>query len=120
MIETKQYSKEDYMNLIASAIENVMEDRCLIIFFGSILTDRFSRVSDIDVAVYCKDDISSKEYLEILENIENLPILKEVDIIDIKKTNNIQLIENILKGKVWKNIPELMKDLKRHTENLKK
>ncbi|WP_457623713.1 nucleotidyltransferase domain-containing protein [Persephonella sp.] len=108
------------MNMIGREILDVVGDRCLIIFFGSILTDKFSRTSDIDVALYCKDGLSSKEYLQILEKIENLPILRKVDLVDIKRINNIELIENILKGKVWKNIPELLKDLKKHTESLKR
>jgi len=120
MLTIKKYSKEDYMNMIARAIQNVVGDKCLIIFFGSILTDKFGRTSDIDVALYCKDELSSKEYLEILEQIENLPILREIDLVDIKKVNNVELIENILKGKIWKNIPELLKDLKKHIENLKR
>jgi len=49
----KKYRAYDYMELVANAIDKVLKKKCIIIFFGSILTDRFGRTSDIDVAVYC-------------------------------------------------------------------
>ncbi len=36
----KEYTKEDYINLIGKAIEKVLGNECLIIFFGSILDKR--------------------------------------------------------------------------------
>ena len=116
----RKYTKEDYIKLIGNAIEKATNGKCLIIFFGSILDDRFNRTSDIDVAIYCKEAISPHEFLKIEDKIEKLPILREVDIIDLNRIENIELIQNIMKGKLWKNIPELLKDLKNHMQNLKK
>ncbi|WP_457636484.1 nucleotidyltransferase domain-containing protein [Persephonella sp.] len=93
--------------------------RCIIIFFGSIVGERFSRTSDIDVAVYCGRKLSSYEILKIKEEINKLPILREVDLVDIGSITDIKFIENIMKGKIWKSIPELMKNLKKQ-QSLKK
>ena len=116
----KEYTKEDYINLIGKAIEKVLGDKCLIIFFGSVLNERFNKTSDIDVAVFCNKDLSAKKFMEIQDEIEKLPILKEVDIIDLRKVKNVEFIENTMKGKVWKNIPELWEDLENHLKSLKK
>ncbi len=116
----RKYTKDEYMEMIGSAINKITQNKCLIIFFGSILTDRFDRTSDIDVGIYCKEPISGEVYSEILEEIDKLPMLKEVDIVDISKIKDKQFLKNILKGKIWINIPELMKDLQNRLINLEK
>jgi len=117
----KAYTKDDYKKLIGEAIEKVFKKECLIIFFGSINTDRFSRVSDIDVAIYSKEPVGSCEIVKITEEIEKLPILREVDIVDVRKIKDYRFLEKIVnEGTVWKNMPELMKDLKRLLKSLKK
>lgn len=107
----KKYSKEEYMEMVGSALNKVLNNSCIIIFFGSILDERFSRTSDIDVGIYCGRKLSGEEYTKILDEIDRLPILREVDIIDIYQIKNKDFLKNILKGKVWKNIPELWKNL---------
>ena len=103
------------------AIESVVGNDCVIIFFGSILTDKFSRISDIDVAVFCKDGISDRKYLEILDRIDKLPILREVDLINLNTTTNAELIEEITsKGQVWKSSKEAWRDLENRLKSLKK
>jgi predicted nucleotidyltransferase len=120
MEKVKSYSREDYINLIGNAIENVTGEECLIIFFGSILDEkRFNRTSDIDVAIYCKGKLTSKEYLNIMERLEQLPILRQVDLIDLKTIENTELLKNIVeRGRIWRNIPELVRDLKRLLKSL--
>ncbi len=120
-ITKKKYEKQDYIELIANAVDRVLNGKCLIIFFGSILTDRFNRTSDIDVAVYCKEKLSSRVYIKILDEIDRLPILREVDIVDVVQIRDTELVKNIIqRGKIWKNIPELSKDLKKHLESLER
>jgi predicted nucleotidyltransferase len=115
------YSKMDYMRLIAKVIENYFKNECLIIFFGSILTDRFNRTSDIDVAIYCKKDLGFKDYIALEEELEKVPILRDIDLVDIKTIKNLEFLESILKeGKVWRSSTELLTDLKRHIESLKR
>ncbi len=117
----KKYGKDEYMALVGGAISNVLKDNCLIIFYGSLLTDRFSRTSDLDVAVYCKDDLDSLKYLKIMDEIEKLPILREVDLVNLYSIRDVSLLENILeKGKIWKNSSALLKDLENRLESLKK
>ncbi len=114
------YTKEDYMKLVATTIEKILKDRCLIIFFGSILTERFSRTSDIDVAIFCKEKLKFKDYLKLEDELENIPILRDIDLVDIRDVKNLNFLENILRGKIWRSSPELLEDLKRHTESLKR
>ena len=115
------YTRKEYMNLIGNAIERTVGKNCLIIFFGSIVDERFSKISDIDVAVFCKKKLSAVDILRIRDAVDKLPILRDVDIVDLNSVKNVELIEDILeKGMIWKNIPELLKDLKNHLKNLKR
>ena len=114
-------NKAKYMEMIAEAIESTICDDCVIIFFGSILTNKFDRTSDIDVAIYCKDGLPNVEYLKILDEIDKLPILREVDLINLNTAMNAKLIEEIVnKGQVWKSSKEAWRDLENHLKSLKK
>lgn len=113
--------KRKYMELIGKAIEDELNQECLIIFFGSILADKFNRTSDIDIAVFCKDGLPDRKYLEILSTIDTLPILREVDLVNLNTTTNVKLIEKIInKGQIWKNSKEAWKGLENHLKSLKK
>ncbi len=110
-----------YMELIAETIESAVGNNCVIIFFGSILTDKFNRTSDIDVAVFGKDGLSDRKYLEILDRIDKLPILREVDLINLNTTKNAELMEEIIsKGQVWKSSEEAWRDLENLLKSLKR
>ncbi len=113
----KAYTREDYINFIGNTIEKVLNDSCLIIFFGSILDERFNRSSDIDVAVYCRKKLSAEEIVKIQDDIDKLPILREVEIIDLRGVKDVKFIENVMKGRLWKNIPELWRDLENHLKS---
>jgi len=112
--------RKTYMNLIGNAIEKTLKKECVIVFFGSILDDRFNRSSDIDVAIFCKDKLSAKEIVELKENFEKIPTLRDIDLVDIRNIKSIDFLENVLEGIIWKNSLELLKDLKKHVESLKK
>jgi len=116
----KKYTKKEYMDMIGKAVERATDGKCIIIFFGSITGKRFGRTSDIDVAVYCGEKLSSDKVLKIKEEIDKLPILREVDVVDVGSITDIKFVDNIMKGKIWRSTPELMKDLKRRIQNLKK
>ncbi len=116
----KKYSKEEYIEMVGNAVNKATMGKCLIIFFGSILTNKFNRTSDIDVGIYCGKKLTGRAYTRILEEIDKLPILREVDIVDIANIKDREFLKNVLKGKIWKNIPELMNDLKNRIKNSKK
>ena len=104
--------RERYMNLIGQAVRRAVKGECVIIFFGSVLTDRFSRTSDIDVAIFCKSKLTARDLIRIEEEFEKLPILRDIDLVDIRSVKSSNLLQDILEGKVWKSSPELMKDLR--------
>ena len=113
-MELKPYTPDDYIHLIGKAVENALKNECLIIFFGSILTDKFSRTSDIDVGVYCGRPLTAKEYVNILNELEKAPILRDVDLIDLAEVKNEEFLSNVLdRGKVWKSSEELLESLKK-------
>lgn len=116
----KSYTPQDYITMIGQTLEKELPEDCVIIFFGSVLTDRFNRTSDIDVAVFCKEEISPLRFTQLQEKLENLPMLRDIDLVDIRKQKNIQFLQNILKGKVWKSSPEAWKSLREHIESLGK
>ncbi|MCX7760599.1 MAG: nucleotidyltransferase domain-containing protein [Hydrogenothermaceae bacterium] len=120
MLSFKGYSKEDYIQMLGQTVDRVLGGECLIIFFGSITDDRFSKISDIDIAVMCNNEISAIKMLELEEEIEKLPILKEVDIVDIRKVKNPEFLKNISRGLIWKSSTEVMKDFQKLLRNLKK
>ncbi|MDM7274459.1 nucleotidyltransferase family protein [Sulfurihydrogenibium azorense] len=112
--------KEKYIDLIGQAIEKALNRDCVIIFFGSILDERFNKTSDIDVAIFCNQELSSKDLINLQERLEDIPVLRDINLVDIRSVKNLEFLNNIMKGKVWKSSPDLLKDLKKHIENLKK
>lgn len=60
-----------------------------IFFFGSRVSGGGTSRSDIDVGIEGDDPIPSTAWLEIQEDIENLPTLHKVEIVDFKRTSPI-------------------------------
>ncbi len=117
----KTYKPEDYMRLIGDAIKRSLKKDCLIIFFGSVADGNLRRTSDIDVAIYCREGLSSIEYLQILDQIEGLPILRDIDLVNLCEIKDEEFLKNILeRGKIWTGSKELLEDLKRHIKNSEK
>jgi predicted nucleotidyltransferase len=121
MLNVKKYTKEDYKRMISKALENVLGCDCVVIFFGSILNERFNRTSDIDVAIFTGKELSGKEYVKILQEIDELPMLREVDIVDLAAVYNYDYLKSIMAtGEVWISTQELMSSLRSHLQSLKK
>ena len=118
----KAYTPEEYISMVGSAIEDVLGGRdCLIVFFGSVVRKDLRRTSDIDVGVYCRDGLDPKLYLRIMDRVEELPILRRVDIVDLGEVKDPEFLANVLEeGRVWKSSPDLLKDLREHLESLRK
>jgi len=72
-----------------------------IFFFGSRVEGKGNERSDIDVGIEGFDPVPDKAWIEIKEEIENLPILYKIEIVDfhrvapIFKTVAFQYIEPI-------------------------
>lgn len=64
-----------------------------VVLFGSRARGNNSEKSDIDLAIYCDDDIS--EYIEEIE--ETVPTLLEFDFSDMRKINDELFIEQVEK-----------------------
>jgi|SRR3989339_605683 len=57
---------------------------CQIFFFGSRVSGKGNERSDIDIGIECKHAIPLDVMAKIKEEIENLPILYKVEIVDFK------------------------------------
>ena len=82
---------------IPSAISKILDKEENIVFayiFGSVLTDRFTENSDVDIAVYQKN-IDKSEYLSIHHDIAKT-IGRDVDIVFLNSLHNISLMNSIL------------------------
>ncbi len=117
---TEPDKRERYMNLIGEAVKKAVGEECVIIFFGSVLTDRFSRTSDIDVALLCNSKLTARDLIKIEEEFEKLPILRNIDLVDIRSVKSSSLLQNILEGKIWKSSPELLRDLEELSTSLER
>lgn len=98
--------------MVGRALERVLPENSLIIFFGSILSDRFSRTSDIDVAVY-SPGLSDLDFLKLYDAVEELPILREVDIVNLERVRDRKFLKKVLEeGLFWKSLEELVRGLR--------
>ncbi|MEJ7555043.1 MAG: nucleotidyltransferase domain-containing protein [Aquificaceae bacterium] len=112
---------ERYFELIGRTIERALRKDCLIIFFGSAVRENFGRASDIDVALFCSEPLSFTEYSRLLSEIEELPILRDVDLVDLWRVDSYDFLSKILEeGLFWKSSEELMRLLRRRLEGLRK
>ena len=118
----KRYTPDDYINMVGKAVEEVFKNEdCLVIFFGSVARGDMKRTSDIDVGIYCKGGIDPVLYTRLEKRIEELPILRRVEIVDLNRVYDSDFLQNILKeGKIWKGSKDLLKDLERRLASLKK
>jgi len=68
--------------------------------FGSYANDSYNENSDIDIALYLKEN-SLDEKLQINYELSKL-LKKDIDIVVLNDVKNIYLIENILNGIILK------------------
>ncbi len=111
---------ERYRELIVGAFERVLKRDFLLMLFGSFSRGKVDRLSDIDVAVYAGEPLSPKEYFELRCALEELPILRDVDLVDLAEVEDPIFLREVLKGKVWKSSPGLLKDLRKRLRSLRK
>lgn len=58
-----------------------------VFFFGSRVFDKGSKYSDIDVGIEGPKEISYEIMAKIKEDVESLPILYKIEIVDFKKVS---------------------------------
>jgi len=62
----------------------------LIIFYGSLVKG-VDQALNIDVAIFCKNKISTKTLMEIEKELEKLPILRNVEVVDLARVEGINI-----------------------------
>lgn len=60
-----------------------------VFFFGSRITGKGTDRSDIDVGIEGSEPIPARAWLEIKEEIENIPMLYKIEIVDFSQVANI-------------------------------
>jgi predicted nucleotidyltransferase len=115
------YQRNKIMELIGKAIEKHLTEESLIIFYGSLVKGGFGRTSDIDVALFSKEGLSAKALHEIELSLEEISLLRTIEVVDLGRTKNPLFIEEVLsEGVIWKSSREALSALKRRIQSLRK
>ena len=84
----EHYSSDKFGREIMDIVGKYLDlDQNRIFFFGSRVTNKGNDRSDIDVGIEGDKEISWQTMAKIKEDVENLPILYKVDIVDFKKVS---------------------------------
>ncbi|BAU23430.1 hypothetical protein THC_1048 [Caldimicrobium thiodismutans] len=119
--ERVKEEKERILGLVGASLERLLPEKSLIIFFGSLIEGGFGRTSDIDVAIFSSEKLSAKILAEIEKALEGLPLLRTIEVVDLKRIKNPEFIEKIIaEGYIWKSSEGALSALREHLENLKK
>jgi len=59
-----------------------------VFFFGSRVTGKGNERSDIDIGIEGAEEVSWQAMSKIKEDVENLPTLYKIDIVDFKKVSS--------------------------------
>lgn len=115
------YQRDKIMELIGKAIEKHLPEESLIIFYGSLVRGGFGRTSDIDVALFSKEGLSAKALHEIELSLEEISLLRTIEVVDLGRIKNPLFIEEVLsEGVIWKSSREALSALKRRIQSLRK
>ncbi len=83
------YSQEKLKKEIKNIIGKYLDiSQHKIFFFGSRVAGKGNERSDVDVGIEGTDEISWEIMSKIKEDIENLPTLYKIDIVDFKKVSS--------------------------------
>ncbi|GEM_PF-945152 len=118
----RSYTPQDYMEMISRALEKVLKDKdYVLIFFGSAAERKLKRTSDIDVAIYLGERIDPFTYAKIMEAVEELPMLRDIDLVDLAEVKDLSFLKEILEGGlIWKSSKDLLESLRRRLEDMRK
>ena len=82
---------------IKNALSNDIEFALL---FGSVVTDRFTPESDIDVGIYCKkQNVSFEERLNLKDRLESVTT-REIDLVLLNSSDIIITMQILANGKL--------------------
>ena len=83
------YSSEKLKREVKDIIGKYLDfDQNKIFVFGSRVTGKGNERSDIDLGIEGTEEISWQAMTKIKEDIENLPILYKIDVVDFKKVSS--------------------------------
>ena len=111
---------------VIEILDKRLGDEYVLFLFGSYAKEKAVRSSDIDLAVYRLSFIEPAKVVEIKDEIERTAgVLKDIDLINLTDESiSIELLKSVLNGGViWKspkNLPELLRNLKKRLSNLEK
>lgn len=77
--------KKEIIDIIGKYID-ISEYR--IFFFGSRVSGKGNEYSDIDIGIEGPEEIPYEVMAKIKEDVENLPILYKIEIVDFKKVSS--------------------------------
>ena len=95
-----RYKRKKVVNLDESIIKSILEigsryDIEKIVLFGSRARGDNKKTSDIDLAVYCDEDLNDES--RIYFELEDMNTLLKIDVVFINSGTDKRLIENIEK-----------------------
>lgn len=85
LIHVSRKILDDKLKRIVSRYVNLSEYR--LFYFGSRVTGHGDERSDIDVGLYGKIKVPEAAFANIQDDIENLPFLYSIDIVDFNQTS---------------------------------
>ena len=86
-----RFAREDFSDVVVEGVGGVR--------FGSRARGDFSRRSDIDLAVY-HDGMSSEEMNRLRIDLDDLPIIYRIDVVDLSRTSRPEFAASIARGGV--------------------
>lgn len=82
--DSEEKIKKSVLNIVSKHLDLKKHK---VFFFGSRVTGGGSERSDIDVGIEGPEPIPSPVWLEIQEEIENLPTLYKIEVVDFKRVS---------------------------------
>ena len=78
--------EEDVLKLIKQVLSKYLDLKKYKVFlFGSRATGSATKRSDFDIGIIGEESIPAKTFIEIQEELDNLPIFQEIELVDFSK-----------------------------------
>ena len=73
--------------LIGIVAAKIRSPHFRVFYFGSRAEGRGTEKSDLDVGIEADDEVPGKLMIEIKEQVDNIPIMQKIDVVDFKKVS---------------------------------